>query len=134
LGISFDARLAVLAAPAARLEAAQRQRGVHAAGAVDADRAGLEAAGEAVGHADVAGPDAGGQAVFGLVAHAREAVGVILAGKARGAQDRAEDFLAADFHARFGIHQQRRLDEPAGPVHAIAADHHRRAFLAAAFD
>src|SRR3546814_10247815 len=84
---------------------------------LDADGAGLEPAGEAVGHADVARPDAGGEAVFGLVAEPRQPVGVVLGRKARGHKHRAADLLAADLHAFLGVDQHGRLDEPRSEDH-----------------
>src|SRR5690606_15225010 len=111
---------AVLAAPAARLEAAQRRGRIDAARTIDADRARLEAARQAVRHADVAGPDRGRKTELGFVAHRRQAIGIVGRGEAVGAQHRTEDLLAAHFHARFGADQHGRLDEPARAVLAAA--------------
>src|SRR5215475_15171554 len=59
-----------LAAVAGTADAAERRAGVDALVAVDPDHAGLDGLGDAVGALDVAGPQAGAEAVAGVVGDA----------------------------------------------------------------
>jgi len=63
-----------------------------------------------VGVGDVAGPDAGGQPVLGVVRAARDLLDVLVG---LGDQDGAEDLLADDLRVVAGGAEERRLDEVA---------------------
>src|SRR5580658_7600034 len=71
-GVGIEGLVAHLAAPAGLLVAAEGQGGVEHVVAVDPDRAGPELLGQRVGLGDVAGPDAGAQAVGGVVRLGRD--------------------------------------------------------------
>src|SRR3954463_13542630 len=68
---------AEFAADAGHFEAAEGGGGVEDVVAVDPDGAGLELGGHAVGLADVAGPDGGGEAVHAAVAALDDVVDVL---------------------------------------------------------
>src|SRR5215510_7245956 len=116
LGIEFKDLFPLLAAPA----------GLH----VDADRAGLEAAGHLVRGAEVAGPHARRKTVAGAVRLLGDAVEVIII-EGHRTQDRPEDLLAHDGHLRPRIGEDRRGNEIAFVADAAATSHDLRAIRAA---
>src|ERR1700728_4443802 len=124
LGVVVQDLVAHLTAPAGLLVAAERQRGVEHVVAVDPDRAGPQLLGQRVCLGDVAGPDAGPEAVLGVVRDGRDLVQV---SERRRHDDRAEDLLADDLHVRPGVGQHRRLDEVAAVAMAPAACQRGRA-------
>src|SRR5215475_14228116 len=90
LGVELDRLEAHLTAPAGLLEAAERQGDVVEVVDVDPHRARLELARELVGNADVAGPDACGEAVFGGVAVSGDPLEIVVVER-HGADDGSED-------------------------------------------
>src|SRR3990167_2103120 len=118
---------AALAPVAAVVEAADRGDGRDGAVGVDPDDARTHVAGQAVGAAEVAGPDAGGQAELRVVGHG-QGFGFILEADHRG--NRAEDFFLHDLHRVAVALEQGRLVVPAVAVDlwALAAQAQFRPF------
>src|SRR4051794_15535182 len=113
-----------LAAEAGLLEAAERRGVTHRRVAVDREVARLDAAGDAQGPAEVAGPDRPRQAVLALVCHAD---GVRLVLERDDRDDGPEDLLGHGPVLRVdGGEHRRREPEPGARGHS-AAEGHRRA-------
>ena len=91
LHVTREAFERLVAGVARLLVAAKRLGHIAIAKAIDPDHAGFQRLDHAVGAADVAGPDAGGQAIGGIVCQADR---FILAGKTLNAGDRPEYLLA----------------------------------------
>src|SRR5262245_55165749 len=110
LEIVADAGEAALAPDAAVLDAAGR--GLQAAHppAVDPDRTGFERARQAQGARDVAGVDAGGEAIAEAVGDLQ---GLFLGSDVDRHADRPEDFLTGDPGVGVDAIEDRRLDEVA---------------------
>src|SRR5882672_1392918 len=67
--------------------------------------------------ADIASPDAGGQAINGIVGARRQLLGIVE--RNRG-HDRPKDFFLHDLHVFFRVHQNRGLHEVAFAVEFAA--------------
>src|ERR1700758_3040845 len=93
VGEAVDLLKALFAAIAAHPVSAEGHCRVQRAVAVHVHRSGADVPGEAVGLADVAGPDAAGQAVAARVRAPRHFIEVI---KGHCRHDRAEDLLAGN--------------------------------------
>ena len=108
LGVEIEHFVAHLAAPAGLFVAAKGQRGVENIVAIDPDGARLQRGGDAMRFGNVARPNAGGQAVVGLVGAGDQFVGI---GERFGHDDRAENFLAHNAHVGLHIFDHGRLDK-----------------------
>src|SRR3982074_198183 len=104
-GVELKRVHAELAADAAALVAAERCFLVHAAAAVDAEDAGLDAAGHPQGTADVAGPDRSGQTVRCVVDESQDLVLII---ERNDGQHRPEDLFLRDPHPVLGTTEDGR--------------------------
>src|ERR687895_2067290 len=110
LEVGVQALAAVLAPHAARLESAERRRGVARAPRVHPDVARSQQRGQLVRPRQVARPDPGRKAVLGVVRAARHLLDRVVRQRH---QHRAEDLLASDLQVVARRAEQRRLDEPA---------------------
>ena len=108
LGRYLKAVFPAFASGARGLHPAERLAQVAHVLAVDEDHPGLDAACQAMGLADVLGPDVGGQAVFHVVGQAQR-LGFVL--ERDQADHRAEDLLLGDAHAVVHVGEHRGLDE-----------------------
>lgn len=138
LGEYLEAVFPAFASGARGLHPAERLAQVAHVLAVDEDHPGLDAACQAMGLADVLGPDVGGQAVFHVVGQAQR-LGFVL--ERDQADHRAEDLLLGDAHAVVHVGEHRGLDElPLAQVRRQAgrtlqaAGHQGGAFLEADAD
>ncbi|MNO55579.1 hypothetical protein D3C76_460720 [compost metagenome] len=114
LGEHFEAVLPAFATGAGAFHTTERLAQVTYVLAVDEHHAGFDAARQAVGLADVLGPDVGGQAVLGVVGQLQR-LGLVL--ERDQAHHRAEDFFLGDAHAVVHVGEHGRLDElPLGQV------------------
>jgi hypothetical protein len=100
--------VAHFAAPSGLLVASEGERGVENVVAVDPHGSGGDLVGDAVGFADVARPEAGGEAVH-VVVGARHQLGGF--GERNGHNHGTKDFFLHDLHVFSRIHQHRGLDE-----------------------
>src|SRR6266545_7066718 len=114
-GFGFRERLggvwAQLAAQAGLLHAAERGPVPHRGVAVHAERPGLHGPGHPQRPAEIAGPDAPGEAILRVVGQA-DRLGLVA--ERQDGQDRAEDFLAPVPVARRAGQQHGRREPPAG--------------------
>src|SRR5215471_14876064 len=118
LGVGLQGLVAHLSSPAGLLVAAEGQRGVEDVVAIDPDGAGPEALGHRVGLGDVSGPDAGSQAVGGVVGGLGD---VVERPERLGDDDGPEDLLADDPHVAAGLGDHGGLHEVAAFADAAAA-------------
>src|SRR5436190_2100172 len=93
--------------------------------AVDADHAGLHRFRDAENAADIAAVEVSGEPEFGVVDH-RDRFRVGLEAKER--RNRAERFFARHLHRLGDAGEDRRLEEQASELVALAAEHDLRAF------
>src|SRR5215216_1703388 len=116
LEVGVEVGATLLAADARCLVAAEWGGRVAAAPGVDVDVASLEHRGQLMGVGDVAGPQARGEAVLGVVCAAGDLLQVV---EGHRDQDGAEDLLAGDPHRVLDADEERRLDEVAAAVGAV---------------
>ncbi len=107
------------AAPAAVFDAAEGEARVGFDDAVDENGAGVDLGGEGLGAIGVACPDAGAEAVAGLVGESDGVVGVV---GADDGGDGAEGFFVERGHAGLDIGQDGRLVEETFSGWAFAAE------------
>src|SRR4051794_19086982 len=93
--VDLEGVIAAVPADSARLDAAERRRQVPHILRIDPDHAGFDALGDAMGTADVAGPDIGGEAIADVVGNP-QGVRLVLEGD-RG-QHRTKDLFLRDPH------------------------------------
>ena len=108
LGKHFEAVLAAFTAGARAFDPPERLAQIPHVLAVDKYHARFDTARQAVGLADVLGPDVGGQPVFGVVGQL-QGLGFIL--ERDQAHHRPEDFLLGDAHPVIHVGKHRRLDK-----------------------
>src|SRR6185437_14517024 len=126
LGVHLDAGAALLAAEAGLLVAAEGHAGIDHGMAIHPHRAGLDLRYQPLYRAQVVRPDAGGQAVGGVVGPGGDLIEVI---EALGDDHGTEDLLANDLHVGLHVHDHCRLDVVAFVRRRIAAGHDGRPLL-----
>src|SRR5271155_752677 len=122
-----------LAPPAGLFVSAERQRGVEDVVAVHPDGARADALSQFVGDAHVARPDAGGEAVFGVIGLGGDTVEVAV-GKRLRANHRAEDLFLDDLHLGSSFRQHGWLNEVAMVAGCVATAEYLRSLSNAGLD
>ena len=131
LEVEVETILALVAAHAGILVAAEGRRVVEDVVGVDPDGAGAQRARHAVDSVDVLAEDARGEAVVGVVAAADD---VLLVGELGDGHDRSEDLLAEELGVVGDVREDGGLDVVARLVHAVAAGDEVEALVLAALD
>src|SRR5216683_1953650 len=108
LGVVVEDLVAHFAAPAGLLVTAEGEGCVENVVAVDPHGSGGDLVGHAVGFADVARPDAGGEAVHVVVGAGHKPGGI---GERHGHHHGTKDLFLHDLHVIIGVDQHRRLDK-----------------------
>src|SRR5438477_5596237 len=131
--VRAEALVAVLATQARGLETAERRRGIAGGPRVHVHRPRAQHRGELVGAAHVAGPDARGEAVLGVVGAASDLLERLVATRHK---HRAEDLLARDLQLVVVGGEHGRRHEVAAAVlqRLLAADEQLGALLGAGLD
>src|ERR1700743_1240893 len=126
--VLLQAVFAKLTANAGLLESAERSGCVKHVIAVHPDCTRADAVGDGVRLADVARPDAGGQAVHGFVGALHELVNVL---EFQDRHDRAKDFLLGNGHVIFYVGKYGGADKITALTYAITTGHQLCAFFLA---